>query len=94
MKRVIVKKDGKTYECTVMEKGDRASASKKIYKFLSSAERVAVALSQINKILKSCDKAHKKRLKKYGKLNKKTGVLVLSRCKSLSRSTALKHRKI
>lgn len=94
MKRVIVKKDGKTYECTVVERSDRPSASQKIYKFLSGAEKVAIAASQISKILKSCDKAHKKRLKKYGKLNKKTGVLVLSRCKALHRATALKRRKI
>ena len=94
MKKIIVKKDGKTYECTVVQKGERRSASQSIYNFLSGAEKVAVAVSQINKILRGCDKARKKRLKKYGKLNKKTGVLVLSRCKPLSRATVLKHNKL
>lgn len=93
MKKIIVRKDGKTYECTVVEKGEHRSATKRIYNFLNGVEKVAIAASQINKILKSCDKAHKKRLKKYGKLNKKTGMFVLSRCKSLPRASALKRRK-
>ena len=94
MKKVIVNKDGKTYECTVVEKGARRSASQSIYNFLNGAEKVAVAVSQINKILRGCDKAQKKRLKKYGKLNKKTGMLVLSRCKPLARASTVKRRKI
>ena len=94
MKKVIVNKDGKTYECTVVEKGARRSASQSIYNFLDGAEKVAVAVSQINKILRGCDKAQKKRLKKYGKLNKKTGTLVLSRCKPLARASTVKRRKI
>ena len=94
MKKVIVNKDGKTYECTVVEKSARRSASKSIYNFLDGAEKVAVAVSQINKILRGCDKAQKKRLKKYGKLDKKTGMLVLDRCKPLARATTVKRRKL
>ena len=94
MKKVIIKKDGKIYECTVVEKGKRRSASQSIYNFLDGAEKVAIAVSQISKILQGYDKAQKKRLKKYGKLNKKTGVLVLSKCKPLARAVTVKRRKI
>ena len=93
MKKLIINKDGKTYECTVAEKGKRRSASQSIYNFLDGAEKVATVVSQISKILQGCDKAEKRRLRKYGKLNPKTGLLVLDRCKPLSRAVAIKHRK-
>ena len=94
MKKVIVNKDGKLYECTVVEKNERRSASNSIYNFLNGAEKVAVAVSQINKILRVCDKVQKKRLKRYGKLNPKTGMLTLDRCQSLKQAAAVKRRKI
>ena len=94
MKKVIINKDGKIYECTVVEKGKRRSASQSIYNFLDGAEKVAIAVSQISKILQGCDKVEKRRLKKYGKLNPKTGMLVLGRCKPLSRAVTVKRRKI
>ena len=54
-----------------------ADIGEKIYNALELAEKVAVKLAQINQILKKAKKKKKKKNKKLGKVDKKTGTLIL-----------------
>lgn len=56
------------------EKKEKVDVETKIYNLLNTAERISVKLAQINQILK---KAKKKKVKKLGKIDKKTGTLIL-----------------
>ena len=78
------------------EKKEKVDAETKIYNLLNTAERISVKLAQINQILK---KAKKKKFKKLGKVDKKTGTLILKgqkkakKAKSLTRYKAAKKKK-
>lgn len=79
------KKNKKTMcECCPCENVENCSEKKKkpdietrIYNFLNTAERISVKLAQINEILKKSAKKKKKKNKKLGKVDKKTGTLIL-----------------
>ena len=62
----------------------------KIYNALNTAEKIAVKLAQINQILK---KSSKKKNKKLGKIDKKTGTLILKGQKKAKASPPLKRYK-
>lgn len=54
-----------------------SDTNEKIYNALEIAEKIAVKLAQINQILKKAKKKRKKKNKKLGKVDKKTGTLIL-----------------
>lgn len=68
----------------------------RIYNLLNTAERISVKLAQINQILK---KSKKKKIKKLGKVDKKTGTLILKgqkkekKAKAMGRYKASKKKK-
>ncbi len=94
--KIIVNKDGQLYECTVIpyqtEKKKR-SVKRTVCKILDAAEIIAVTLAQINKIIKHYEKINQKRLKKFGKVDKKTGTLILKGVKRQKSAPALKRYK-
>ena len=95
--KIIVNKDGQLYECTVIPhqpKKKKGSVKRTVCKILDAAEIIASTLAQINRIIKHYEKINQKRLEKFGKVDKKTGMLVLDRCKPLARASAVKRRKI
>lgn len=57
----------------------KTDVSEKIYNFLDKAEKIAIKLAKINASIKKSKKKKKKKSKKYGKINKKTGALVLKK---------------
>ena len=59
------------------EQKKRPDIETRIYNALNTAEKVAVKLAQINQILKKSKKKKKKKNKKLGKIDKKTGTLIL-----------------
>lgn len=56
---------------------EKKITEEKIYNVLNTAEKIAVKLAQINQILKKSAKKKKKKNKKLGKVDKKTGTLIL-----------------
>ncbi len=78
--KVIVNKGGKYYECTILtykKEKKRPDIGGAIYNALNTAEIIAVKLAQINQVIKKYEKTKKKKLKKFGKVDKKTGTLIL-----------------
>lgn len=65
----------------VSEQKKRPDIETRIYNALNAAEKVAVKLAQINQILKKSKKKKKKKDKKLGKIDKKTGTLILKKQK-------------
>lgn len=63
----------------------------RIYNALNTAEKIAVKLAQIHQILKKSAKKKKKKNKKLGKIDKKTGTLILKGQKK--EKAAKKHKK-
>ena len=51
----------------------------RIYNILNVAEKIAVKLAQINQIIKKAKKKRKKKNAKLGKVDKKTGTLILKK---------------
>ena len=51
----------------------------RIYNVLNTAEKIAVKAAQIHQILKKSAKKKKKKNKKLGKVDKKTGTLILKK---------------
>ena len=51
----------------------------RIYNILNTAEKIAVKAAQIHQILKKSAKKKKKKNKKLGKVDKKTGTLILKK---------------
>ena len=82
-------------ECAT-EQVKKPDLETRIYKVLNTAERISVKLAQINQILK---KAKKKKVKKLGKVDKKTGTLILKgqkkakKAKAMGRYKAAKKKK-
>lgn len=54
----------------------------RIYNILNTAEKIAVKAAQIHQILKKSAKKKKKKNKKLGKVDKKTGTLILKKEKT------------
>ncbi len=63
------------------EKKEKLSADEKIYRFLDTAEKIAIILANKQKSKKKKAKKQAKRDKKVGKIDKKTGALVLKKIK-------------
>ena len=94
--KIIVNKDGQLYECTVIPhqpKKKKGSVKRTVCKILDAAEIIASTLAQINRIIKHYEKINQKRLEKFGKVDKKTGVLVLDKVKHQKSAPALKRCK-
>ena len=78
------------------EQAQKPDAEAVIYNILNTAERISVKLAQINQILK---KSKKKKVKKLGKVDKKTGTLILKgqkkekKAKAMGRYKASKKKK-
>ncbi len=70
---------------------EQKDVEEKIYNVLNTAEKIAVKLAQINQILKKSAKKKKKKNKKLGKVDKKTGTLILKDQKK--QKSAKKHKK-
>ena len=78
--KIFVERDGKYYECTVLtfkKEKKKPNVQGTIYNILNTAEIVAVKLAQLNEVRKRYEKMKKKKLKKFGKVDKKTGTLIL-----------------
>ena len=78
--------------CTVdtPSKKSEIDVNEKIYNVLETAEKIAVKLAQINQILKKAKKKKKKKNKKLGKVDKKTGTLILKKEKKEKNAKPLK----
>lgn len=63
------------------EKKEKLSADEKIYRFLDTTEKIAVILANKQKSKKKKAKKQAKKNKKVGKIDKKTGALVLKKIK-------------
>lgn len=85
--KIIVKKGDKYYECTVVSLKKKPTAAKTIYTVLDVAQKAAVVLTEVVKIARICEK---QRLKKYGKIDKKSGMLILKKEKSLKHASSVK----
>ena len=72
------------------EQKKRPDIETRIYNALNTAEKIAVKLAQINQILK---KSKKKKNKKLGKVDKRTGTLILKGQKKQKNAKALKRHK-
>ena len=94
-----MKKDKKAteYECSQCESCPKikkeVDTEEKIYNVLNTAEKIAVKLAQINQILKKEAKKKKKKNKKLGKIDKKTGTLILKGQKKQKAAKPLKRYK-
>ncbi len=79
-----VQKENCPCECVNKSvKKERPDAETRIYNVLNTAEKIAVKLAQINQILKKSKKKKKKKNKKLGKIDKKTGTLILKKQKKV-----------
>ena len=56
---------------------EKVDVETKIYNALNVAEKIAVKLAQMNQVRKKNAKKKKKKVKKLGKVDKKTGTLIL-----------------
>ncbi len=65
----------------------------KIYNFLNTLEKISVKLAQINEIRKKSAKKKKKKIKKFGKVDKKTGTLILKKQKHKKPQKPMKRYK-
>ena len=80
--------------CNEVEKAkEKNDISTKIYNFLNFAEKIAVKLAQVNAIRKKQAKKKKKKFKKLGKVDKKTGTLILKKEKVQKTQKPMKRYK-
>ena len=87
------KKGEEIIEITFTEDEDskkEVDISEKIYNALEIAEKIAIKLAQINMILKKSRKKKRKKNKKLGKIDKKTGTLILKKTKKSKSAKSLK----
>ena len=76
--RIFIERDGRLRECIVLTpKKKKPTIGGTIYKILNTAELMSVKLAQLNQRRKRIEKMKKKKLKKFGKVDKKTGNLIL-----------------
>lgn len=78
-------------KCENEKNREKPDVETRIYNALNTAEKIAVKLAQINQILKKAAKKKKKKNKKLGKVDKKTGTLILKEHKK--QKSAPKHKK-
>ena len=78
---------------TVSDQKKHPDIETRIYNALNTAEKVAVKLAQINQILKESRKKKKKKNKKFGKVDKKTGTLILKGQKKQKKAKLFKRHK-
>ena len=71
----------------------KKDAEDRIYDALDVAEKIAVKLAKINQLIKKEKKKKKKKAKKLGKIDKKTGTLILKKEKKQKKGKALKRYK-
>ena len=64
---------------TTNQKEHKIDTEERIYNILNTAEKIAVKLAQINQIIKKAKKKRKKKNAKLGKVDKKTGTLILKK---------------
>lgn len=86
MKKRCKKVQNENYPCECNDKSvkkERPDFETRIYNALNTAEKIAVKLAQINQILKKSKKKKKKKNKKLGKIDKKTGTLILKKQKKV-----------
>lgn len=94
MKKRCKKVQKENFPCECVNKSvkkERPDVETRIYNVLNTAEKIAVKLAQINQILKKSKKKKKKKNKKLGKIDKKTGTLILKKQKKVK---LMKRRKI
>ncbi|MBE6646891.1 MAG: hypothetical protein E7611_04515 [Ruminococcaceae bacterium] len=75
------------------EEKKKPDVEQRIYNALNTAERIAVKAAQIHQILKKSAKKKKKKNKKLGKVDKKTGTLILKKEKKQKAQKAMKRYK-
>ena len=95
MKKCCKKARGEDRSCKcdgncASEQKKRPDIETRIYNALNTAEKVAVKLAQINQILK---KSRKKKNKKLGKVDKRTGTLILKKSKKEKAEKTIKRYK-
>ncbi len=76
------------------EKKPKPDIETRIYNALNTAEKISVKLAQINQILKKSAKKKKKKNKKLGKVDKKTGTLILKGMKKQKVQKPMKRYKV
>ena len=72
-------------ECPDGVQKDKKSSpdiEERIYRFLDAAEKIAIKLAALNKKRKAAAKKQLKKDKKIGKIDKRTGALILKKQKS------------
>lgn len=75
---------------------EKKTFDERIYNALDVAERIAVRLAQINQIVKKEKKKKRRKNKRLGKVDKKTGTIILKKEKKsgmLKRHKSYKHKK-
>lgn len=75
------------------KKEKKPDIEERIYNVLNTAEKIAVKAAQIHQILKKSAKKKKKKNKKLGKVDKKTGTLILKKEKVQKKQKAMKRYK-
>ena len=90
--KFLLKFNGDLYECTVLnfKQKKKPSLLGRVYGVVRTTEKIAVSLSHLNRLRKKCEKARLKRLKKYGTVDKKTGILTYAKLPTLKPATRLK----
>ena len=78
---------------TDKKKEKKSDIEERIYNALNTAEKIAVKAAQIHQILKKSAKKKKKKNKKLGKVDKKTGTLILKKEKKKKKLKPYKTKK-
>ena len=78
---------------TKPKKEKKPDVEERIYNILNTAEKIAVKLAQINQIIKKATKKRKKKNQKLGKVDKKTGTLILKKEQKQPRAKMEKRNK-
>ena len=93
-KKVTTESEDNTAEVSAnSEKNKKPDVEERIYNVLNTAEKIAVKAAQIHQILKKSAKKKKKKNKKLGKIDKKTGTLILKKEKKQKKQKAMKRYK-
>ena len=83
-KTVIISLETDSNDAEITIEADKKQEKKpdieeRIYNALNTAEKIAVKVAQIHQIFKKSAKKKKKKNKKLGKVDKKTGTLILKK---------------
>ena len=93
-KKVMAESEANSYEVSARSgKKKKPDVEERIYNVLNTAEKIAVKAAQIHQILKKSAKKKKKKNKKLGKIDKKTGTLILKKEKKQKKQKAMKRYK-